>query len=178
MVVSRGGRSGLHTDSLPSHTRQRTFNSHQTLQQCASAVLPISRESSARGLLRDIQREVVSSSSANRAPSREPTQCHRARGSGGQRGRPGPYLPERAEGRALLGPAPQDLRPASCSVPSPRRVVCDERLFAAGLQLSGPLPEKRTRGVHPSFSPAPTGPGAPFTAGKTRRGTPRPPGSM
>ena len=68
--------------------------------------------------------------------------CHRARGSGGQRGRPGPYLPERAEGRAPLGPAPPDVPSAEGSVPSARRVVYEERLLAADLQRSDPLSRK------------------------------------
>lgn len=95
--------------SLPSQTGQLTCHSHRALLQCASAVLPISRESTARGSLRDAQRGTISSPSTNPAPSREPTRCHRARGSRGQRGLSGPYIPERAEGRAPLGPAPPGL---------------------------------------------------------------------
>lgn len=91
---------------LPSHPCQLTCHSHQALLQCASAVLSISRESSERGSPRDVQRGAISSPSTNPAPSREPTRCHRARGSRGQRGLSGPYIPERAEGRAPLGPAP------------------------------------------------------------------------
>lgn len=123
MVVSRQGRSILHSYSLPSYTRRLTCR-NQALLQRASAVLPTSRESSARSLPRDVQRGVVSSPSGNPTQSRESTRCHRARGSSGQRGRFGPYFPERADGRAPLDaarprPAPLDLcRASACCVMS------------------------------------------------------------
>lgn len=115
-----GERSGLRTDDHPSHKRRRTCPGQQALPQRASAGLPTSRERVQGAAHREtygLERSLPPS--ANPAPSREPARCHRARGSGGQRGRPGLYLPERAEGRAPLGPAPPDLRPRTARRPAP-----------------------------------------------------------
>lgn len=92
-------------------------------------------------------------------PSREPVRCHRARGSGGQRGRP--VLPPRSARRSRAArPRPRRTCPQrEGSAPSARRVVYEERLLAADPQRSDPLSRKDT---HIFSSPAPTGAGAPF----------------
>lgn len=107
LMVAEGLRPHQPPHWLGPPSRARRASGHHCSAQARD--LLSSRHGSARSPRRRSRRWAVSAFSADSSLSRQPARCHRAR-SEVTRAVARANFPERAEGRAQLGPTPPDLR--------------------------------------------------------------------